>query len=138
MNDPIKYIPMYKSYIDAVSKLSPEDRLIIYEAIFEYGFTGVEPVFENPYLEMGWNLVKPNLVNNISNLKKQASNGSKGGRPSKKIITSTKENIDSNELKTVEVIKTITNMVKPSQFKEKMVKLQSQDKPTLQDLISSL
>jgi hypothetical protein len=75
---------MYKSYIDAVAKLTPEDRLVIYEAIFEYGFTGVEPTFDNPYLEMGWNLVKPNLVNNIANLEKNIKNGKKGGRPPKK------------------------------------------------------
>jgi hypothetical protein len=79
----LKYIPMYKSYIDAVAKLTPEDRLVIYEAIFEYGFTGTEPTFDNPYLQMGWNLVKPNLVNNIANMAKNAKNGSKGGRPKK-------------------------------------------------------
>jgi len=85
----IKYIPMYKSYIDAVAKLTPEDRLAIYEAIFEYGFTGVEPKFDNPYLEMGWNLVKPNLVNNIANMEKNAKNGAKGGRPKKETTPST-------------------------------------------------
>lgn len=80
----MKYIPIYKSYIDAVAKLNPEDRLIIYEAIFEYGFTGKEPEFDNPYLEMGWELVKPNLDNNIKNLNKNIENGKKGGRPKKK------------------------------------------------------
>jgi hypothetical protein len=82
-NNEIKYIPMYKSYIEAVSKLSAEDRLTIYEAIFEYGFTGVEPVFTNPYLEMGWNLVKPNLVNNMASLARNIKNGAQGGRPKK-------------------------------------------------------
>lgn len=79
----IKYIPMYKSYIDAVAKLNDIDRLAIYEAIFNYGFTGEEPKFDNPYLEMGWNLVKPNLVNNINNAIKNQENGKKGGRPKK-------------------------------------------------------
>jgi len=79
----IKYIPMYKSYIDAVAQLNNEDRLAIYEAIFNYGFTGEEPTFENPYLAMGWNLVKPNLVNNINNAIKNQKNGNKGGRPKK-------------------------------------------------------
>jgi hypothetical protein len=79
----IKYIPMYKSYIDAVAQLNNEDRLAIYEAIFTYGFTGVEPTFDNPYLAMGWNLVKPNLVNNINNAIKNQENGKKGGRPKK-------------------------------------------------------
>lgn len=79
----IKYIPMYKSYIDAVAQLPNEDRLAIYEAIFNYGFTGEEPTFDNPYLLMGWNLVKPNLVNNINNAIKNQENGKKGGRPKK-------------------------------------------------------
>jgi hypothetical protein len=91
-NQQIAYVPMYKSYIDAVAKLTSEDRLAIYEAIFEYGFTGIEPTFDNPYLEMGWNLVKPNLVNNISRVKSNQENGKKGGRPSKKVIE-TKEPI---------------------------------------------
>lgn len=84
-NEELSYVPMYKSYIDAVAKLTPEDRLVIYEAIFEYGFTGTEPTFDNPYLEMGWNLVKPNLVNNIKRMQKNksAANGAKGGRPKK-------------------------------------------------------
>lgn len=90
-NDEIKYIPMYKSYIDAVSKLPDVDRLAIYEAIFQYGFTGIEPVFENPYLEMGWALVKPNLVNNITNAKKNAINGAKGGRPKKSVESITEQ-----------------------------------------------
>lgn len=79
----IKYIPMYKSYIDAVAQLSNEDRLEFYEAIYSYGFTGIEPTFKNPYLKMGWDLVKPNLDNNINNVIKNQENGKKGGRPVK-------------------------------------------------------
>ena len=79
----IKYIPMYKSYIDAVAQLSNEDKLEFYEAIFSYGFTGIEPTFQNPYLKMGWNLVKPNLDNNINTVLKNQENGKKGGRPAK-------------------------------------------------------
>jgi hypothetical protein len=89
MENELKYVPIYKSYIDAVAKLTPEDRLAIYEAIFNYGFTGIEPVFDNPYLAMGWNLVKPNLENNIKNQIKNAKNASKGGRPVKKTETIT-------------------------------------------------
>ena len=84
-NEQLAYIPMYKSYIDAVSRLSAEDRLTIYEAIFEFGFTGVEPTFDNPYLEMGWNLVKPNLLNNMSRVKSNQENGKKGGRPKQEL-----------------------------------------------------
>ena len=108
----IKYIPMYRSYIDAVSKLTPEDRLVIYEAIFEYGFTGVEPTFDNPYLEMGWNLVKPNLVNNISNMEKQAKNGAKGGRPKKKTTTVSKTPTKVSEVVIPEVKEDVLEDVK--------------------------
>ncbi len=100
-NEDIKYVPMYKSYIDAVAKLTPEDRLVIYEAIFEYGFTGIEPIFDNPYLEMGWNLVKPNLVNNIANLEKNIKNGKKGGRPPKKEVPNS---VSNEEPQPVEVV----------------------------------
>ena len=97
----IKYIPMYKSYIDAVAQLNNEDRLAIYEAIFNYGFTGEEPTFENPYLAMGWNLVKPNLVNNINNAIKNQKNGNKGGRP-KKINDGVEPSKPSTENKAIE------------------------------------
>jgi hypothetical protein len=102
----IAYIPMYKSYITAVEGLNELDRLAIYEAIFNYGFTGEEPEFDNPYLQMGWQLVKPNLVNNITKMKSNQKNGKKGGRPKKQSTTSTKEvlneggKIKSNEVKT--------------------------------------
>jgi hypothetical protein len=108
-NQQIAYVPMYKSYIDAVAKLSPEDRLAIYEAIFEYGFTGIEPKFDNPYLEMGWNLVKPNLINNISRVKSNQENGKKGGRPPKN---------NSDAIKTTKPIETIQPEEKVQQIEE--------------------
>ncbi len=82
-NNELKYVPMYKSYIDSISFLEDKDRLTIYEAIFNYGFTGIIPNFENPYLNMAWGLIKPNLDNNINSVKSKQINGSKGGRPKK-------------------------------------------------------
>jgi hypothetical protein len=126
-NQQIAYVPMYKSYIDAVAKLTPEDRLAIYEAIFEYGFTGIEPKFDNPYLEMGWNLVKPNLVNNISRVKSNQENGKKGGRPKKELITET--------LPTV-VEETIQPEVKAAQIEEKTLNKKDNRFDELKKIIS--
>jgi len=115
----LKYVPMYKSYIDAVAKLTPEDRLVIYEAIFNYGFTGEEPTFDNPYLEMGWNLVKPNLDNNIKNNLKNNANGSKGGRPKSKPSTEEPKSTEQEP-------KPIEQEPKPTQstdFQKKLFKL---------------
>ena len=114
-NTEIKFIPMYKSYIDAVSTLTPEDRLIIYEAIFEYGFTGEEPIFDNPYLKMGWDLIKPNLDNNIKNHLKNTKNGKKGGRPRK----TPKAPTTSTESETPKSIKIKNDAVAPE--KEEVV-----------------
>jgi hypothetical protein len=92
----IKYIPMYKSYIDAVALISSnEDKLAFYEAIFNYGFTGVEPTFNNPYLSMSWCLVKPNIDNNINNVLKNQENGKKGGRPIKNKVINEQPSIEN-------------------------------------------
>lgn len=120
INEELSYVPMYKSYIDAVAKLTPEDRLVIYEAIFEYGFTNIEPTFDNPYLEMGWNLVKPNLVNNINRMRKNksASNGKNGGRPKKADITiQPKINLDTPKESSNE-IELKSEVIVPEEIKE--------------------
>lgn len=46
--------------------------------------------------------------------------------------------LGNKTLKSIKPTKSIKDVIKPSQFKEKMVKLQSEDKPTLQDLIDSI
>lgn len=69
----------YKSFYTAPSKLPPEERLGLYEAIIEFGLYGTEPQKLNITQEMAFELIRPQLEAN----NKRFVNGSKGGRPKK-------------------------------------------------------
>ncbi len=80
-NQELKYVAFYKNYLEAFKNHAPEFRLAIYEAIFDYGFTGIEPQFNDSNLTMAWSLIKPNIDSNITRIKANQENGKKGGRP---------------------------------------------------------
>ena len=66
----------YRSFYEVGKKLSPEDKVLFYEGICDYGFNGIEPQFKGT-LEMLWMLIKPQMTANI----KRYQNGKKGGAP---------------------------------------------------------
>lgn len=81
--EPRKLIPTdravwYASYWFNVKRhFNREDQKEWAVALLEYQFEGIEPNFENPYLDAVFGMAKENMIaSNVS-----IRNGSKGGRP---------------------------------------------------------
>lgn len=53
----------YRSFRDAVTGLPESDRLIIYNALFDYGLDNKEPENLNPYQAAIFTALKPNIKN---------------------------------------------------------------------------
>lgn len=70
------------SYYEAVRDLPDEERLVIYDAIIDYGF-GNEVQNLPPLLNGYFLLMKPSIEKSIRFENKQIENGRKGGRPPK-------------------------------------------------------
>jgi hypothetical protein len=77
MKKEIESFVFYKSFYDAVEGLQTNDeKLKMYNAIFEYCLFEVEPKFDG-VLKIIWTLIKPQLDSNI----KKRENGKLGGAP---------------------------------------------------------
>lgn len=72
-------ITFYRSFFEAIKKLNDDQRLKLYDAIFEYQFEQKNIEFDDAILQSFWILIQPNI--DASNSKKLA--GAKGGRPKK-------------------------------------------------------
>lgn len=72
-----------RSYYDAINDfdLSPEQKGIFLDALFQYVFDGVEPQFEKGIYKGCWTLIKPTLDNSINRYRTSVENGKKGGAP---------------------------------------------------------
>lgn len=70
------YFTFYRSYYESLQDLNKDDRLIIYEAIMNYMFNGIEPALAGiPKIIYG--LIRPTLIKS----KKLSENGKRGGAP---------------------------------------------------------
>lgn len=67
---------VYKSFVDAIGMLPREQQLECYEALFKYGFEGIEETHEGA-VSMFMALVKPQIDKN----NQRYENGTRGGRP---------------------------------------------------------
>lgn len=76
----INSLTFYRSFYEAIKNLKEEQRLQLYDAIFQYQFEDKIIQFDDPILNSFWILIQPNI--DASNSKKLA--GAKGGRPSSK------------------------------------------------------
>lgn len=85
MNESIVF---YRSFYEAVKKLSVEDRDQAIMALLQYGLDGVEPSDISTIAEVVYTMAKPQLDAN----QERKENGKKGGRPSKKTIGFENEN----------------------------------------------
>jgi len=72
-------ITFYRSFFEAIKNLNDEQRLKLYDAIFEYQFEQKNINFDDAILQSFWILIQPNI--DASNSKRLA--GAKGGRPKK-------------------------------------------------------
>lgn len=72
-----------RSYYDAINDfdLTPEQKGIFLDALFQYVFDGVEPQFEKGIYKGCWTLIKPTLDNSINRYRTSVENGKKGGAP---------------------------------------------------------
>lgn len=68
---------VYKSFYGLIKLLKAQQRLEMYEAIFEYGFTGAEPDFKDDASSAIWQAILPQLKAN----QRRYENGLKGGAP---------------------------------------------------------
>lgn len=75
---PRKYFPFYFTFRETAQTMPPRLRAVFYEAIIEYGTTGIEPTLPKSIAGY-WPLVKPTL----DSAKTHYDAGVKGGRPSK-------------------------------------------------------
>lgn len=78
MGTSCKALLFFSSYYDAIQDLKPMQRLEAYDAIFRYGFFGIEPNPSKAFSPL-WKLIKPNIDSSI----KKRDDGSKGGRSKK-------------------------------------------------------
>ncbi len=67
----------YKSFKEAIDICPVEVRLSVYEAIAEYALTEREPTLTDPYAQLCWKLIRPQLEANWRRFK----NGQAGGAP---------------------------------------------------------
>lgn len=70
------------SYYEAIRDLPDEERLKLYDALFDFGF-GNEISELPPILNSLFRLIEPTLAKSIKFEAKQKANGQKGGRPPK-------------------------------------------------------
>ncbi len=73
-----KGIMMMKSYYDAINDLDDTDQIIMFKAIMEFGFNGIEPNFDKKYLNGYWKLISPTLSKGIASYISKVENGKKG------------------------------------------------------------
>ena len=74
----------YKSFYEAIKKVPKEYQAEIYNAIFEYAFTGTEIEGLSDIAEAMFILIKPNIDSFLKKHNTSVENGKKGGRPPKK------------------------------------------------------
>lgn len=75
---------VYKSFFALIKLLKPKERLAMYESIFEYGFDGTVPEFEDETSSAIWQAIFPQLKANqrrYENGLKGKDFGVLGGRP---------------------------------------------------------
>lgn len=87
------------SYYEVVRDLPDKERLIMYDAIADYGF-GNDPGELPPVLKQFFRLMIPSIDGSIRFEEKQRENGKKGGRPRKKTQnnpTETQKNPDESQ-----------------------------------------
>jgi hypothetical protein len=81
----------YESFYEEARKLPNEEKVLLYEAICEYGFYGKLPSFTGS-LDIAFCLIKPQIAKSKKRYKKCIENGKMGGRPVKKNLLLNQEN----------------------------------------------
>ncbi len=86
---PLESFVFYRSFRDAISEMSDEDKLATLLAICDYALYGVEPKLKDAMARAVFTVARPSIDAN----KGRRANGKKGGRPPKKPMVSDSENL---------------------------------------------
>lgn len=90
MNEhPLESFVFYRSFRDAISEMTDENKLATLLAICDYALYGVEPELEDAMSRAVFTVARPSIDAN----KCRRTNGKKGGRPPKKPMVSDSENL---------------------------------------------
>ena len=92
-------IVFYKSFYEAIQKIPEEEQLKLYNAIFSYSFTEIEPEIEDGIAKAMFILIKPNIDSANARYKASVENGKKGGRPKKETQQKPNENLNKTQQK---------------------------------------
>ena len=76
----------YRSFVKSAKKLSPDQRLALYEAIIDYALDGVEPSNDDIVIAAIMEVIFPQIEAN----NQRYENGKKGGRPKKPVVSDSK------------------------------------------------
>lgn len=117
MGTSCKALLFFSSYYDAIQDLKPMQRLEAYDAIFRYGFFGIEPNPSKAFSPL-WKLIKPNIDSSI----KKRDDGSKGGRSKKT------SGFDDRETTGLETGETAGNAISASNKEKEKDKEMDKDK----------
>lgn len=106
---PLESFVFYRSFRDAISEMSDENKLATLLAICDYALYGVEPKLKDAMARAVFTVARPSIDAN----KGRRANGKKGGRPPKKPVVSDSENLwfsktESTETETVSETETDT------------------------------
>lgn len=86
---PLESFVFYRSFRDAISEMSDENKLATLLAICDYALYGVEPKLKDAMARAVFTVARPSIDAN----KGRRANGKKGGRPPKKPMVSDSENL---------------------------------------------
>lgn len=90
MNDqPLESFVFYRSFRDAISEMTDENKLATLLAICDYALYGVEPKLKDAMSRAVFTVARPSIDAN----KARRDNGKKGGRPPKKPMVSDSKNL---------------------------------------------
>jgi hypothetical protein len=78
-NKKISFV-FYPSFKKTLNHFDDKDRLIMYDAITDYGLEGIEPNFDNKYLLASWEAIKLAIDSAKEKYAKKQKNGSLGGK----------------------------------------------------------
>ena len=85
---PLESFVFYRSFRDAISEMSDDNKLATLLAICDYALYGVEPKLKDAMARAVFTVARPSIDAN----KDRRTNGKKGGRPPKKPMVSDSEN----------------------------------------------
>lgn len=85
---PLESFVFYRSFRDAISEMSDDNKLATLLAICDYALYGVEPKLKDAMARAVFTVARPSIDAN----KDRHTNGKKGGRPPKKPMVSDSEN----------------------------------------------